>query len=320
MTQALGAWRQGRPRSFRQLSLWLLCVCGLPPAAFAQAPAFLVKDINTQPVTASSNPRGFTTVDGTTFFTADTVTGSALWTTDGTEQGTVRIKDFTAGLEGVAPYVVAASHGTALFVAWDESSGYELWASDGTERATRRLADINPGPGSSWPNWFTEADGTVFFLAGNRTNGTDLWKTDGTEHGTVRVMDGGFSSAWGLVNLDRTVFFVSDGDLWKSDGTATGTVPVTTLPGYIQNLKVTNGRLFIVTYFVGGYELWGSDATAAGTVRLASALYADASVDVNGTLFFAAWDEAGAIELWKSDGTPEGTAPVADISRGVEGF
>ena len=68
------------------------CVIGTA-RAHAQAPAYLVKDINVLPVVLSSEPGPFVTVGGTTVFSAFTPSsGRELWTTDGTAAGTVLVK------------------------------------------------------------------------------------------------------------------------------------------------------------------------------------------------------------------------------------
>jgi len=64
----------------------------LSSRANAQAPAVLVKDINTSPF--SSNPHGYFTIGSTTFFMAsDSLHGKELWKTDGTAAGTMLVKD-----------------------------------------------------------------------------------------------------------------------------------------------------------------------------------------------------------------------------------
>ena len=56
----------------------------------------LVKDINA--TAASSAPGQLTEVGGIVFFTASTsTTGNELWKSDGTEAGTVRVKDIYPG-------------------------------------------------------------------------------------------------------------------------------------------------------------------------------------------------------------------------------
>ena len=61
------------------------------PACTAQAPPVLVKDIWP---TGSYIPRNLANVNGTLFFAAnDGLNGLELWKSDGTEVGTVMVKD-----------------------------------------------------------------------------------------------------------------------------------------------------------------------------------------------------------------------------------
>ena len=82
------------------------------------------------------------------FFTADDgVHGEELWVTDGTEEGTVLVRDINPGATGSNirnEFVVHA--GELYFLADDGTHGLELWRTDGTETGTQLVADFNPGP------------------------------------------------------------------------------------------------------------------------------------------------------------------------------
>src|SRR5262245_14742102 len=62
-------------------------------------PAQMLKDINTGPTSYSGSfPAGFVECGGVAFFTAFTLeTGRELWKSDGTEAGTVLVKDINPG-------------------------------------------------------------------------------------------------------------------------------------------------------------------------------------------------------------------------------
>ena len=72
---------------------------------------------------------------GTLYFWAnDGVSGYELWKSDGTEAGTVRVKDINAGARPVRSRLPLTNvGGTLYFSADDGTSGCELWKSDGTE-------------------------------------------------------------------------------------------------------------------------------------------------------------------------------------------
>ena len=219
-----------------------------------------------------------------------TTTGRELWKSDGTEAGTVLVKDINPSAtygypRSSDPQELTDVDGTLFFRADDGANGQELWKSDGTEAGTVLVKDIEPGvygsyPLSSSPLYLTNVDGTLFFSADDGSNGRELWKSDGTTLGTVLVKDinrGSYSGPYGtfpyssqpsrLVNLNGTLFLrANDGvhgyELWKSDGTETGTMLVKDInPGvysgpygsfgygsYPTELTSVNGMLFFGAY------------------------------------------------------------------------
>jgi ELWxxDGT repeat protein len=76
-------------------------------------------------------------VNGTAFFIANEgLSGAELWKTDGTELGTVRVKDIRPGAEGASLRYLTNVGGVLYFSANDGINGPELWKSDGTEKGT----------------------------------------------------------------------------------------------------------------------------------------------------------------------------------------
>jgi ELWxxDGT repeat protein/cysteine-rich repeat protein len=276
-----------------------------------------------------------------------------LWKSDGTEMGTVLIRD------RLFPQELTVLDGTLLFSALGEASGRELWRSDGTEAGTALVKDIWPGGADSitafipfpcegcFPfsceeepcrGWLVTANRTLFFAADDGTSGRELWRSDGTEEGTVKVADihrGAVSSAPRfLTSVGGRVFFTAeDGasgrELWVSDGSAGGTMRVTDLvPGAesadLAELTAFDGALFFtVDDALHGRELWRSDGTDGGTVLVADIRPGAESSEprhltaTGARLLFAANDGVLGEELWASDGTAARTALVADINPGA---
>jgi ELWxxDGT repeat protein len=111
--------------------------------------------------------------EGLVFFWAnDPVHSLGLWRSDGTEAGTIRLKD-SNGSGILFPMVKA--NGVVFFSEADEQ-GSELWKSDGTQAGTMRLWDLAPGAGSSNPDRLTVVGNTLFFTADDGLHGTELWK------------------------------------------------------------------------------------------------------------------------------------------------
>jgi len=244
-----------------------------------------VKDIQLG-VNHSAVPSLLTNVNGVVYFWADdgaSAHGRELWKSDGTEAGTMLVKDINPGTAWSFPQYLVNVSGVLYFSADDGVNGRELWKSDGTESGTVQVMDIQGGFGSSVPSLLTNVAGVVYFWAddGASANGRELWKSDGTTSGTVLVKDINPGSAWShpqyLVNVNGTLYFSADDgthgrELWKSDGTEAGTVLILDVdgssgssdPSYLTNV---GGRFyFSAENGQSGRELWVSDGTMAGTM------------------------------------------------------
>jgi ELWxxDGT repeat protein len=298
-----------------------------------------VKDINPGAGASSfsfDEEASFAVFKDALYFAAnDGVTGTELWKTDGTEAGTVRVKDIApgpgSGLRGY-PILFTVSNNALYFVANDGVTGTELWKTDGTEAGTVLVKDINPGgnyfPNSSFPKGLAVFKSVLYFSASDGTTGDELWKTDGTEAGTVRVTDinpGGDSFYGGLTEFNNALYFTaSDGvnaALWRTDGTEAGTVRITDIAGggftvFSNALYFTAGNLDM------GEDLWKTDGTETGTLLVKHmrpgvyAILVTGFTVFNNALYFSANDGATGLELWKSDGTEVGTVRVKDICWG----
>jgi ELWxxDGT repeat protein len=134
-------------------------------------------DLNAAPNTGFG-PINMTAVGNTLYFTAsDSSTGLELWKSDGTDAGTVLVKDIWAGADpnNSIPASLVNFNGTLYFAASEPTNGREVWSSDGTALGTRRVSNINPGTGNANPAKLTVVGTQLFFTATNGTNGTELW-------------------------------------------------------------------------------------------------------------------------------------------------
>lgn len=140
----------------------------------------LVKDIRVG--SASSNPSGLTDYNDMLMFRADDgIHGIELWKSNGSEEGTVLVKDIYQGPEGSFfsnAGLGSVSQNILFFTANDGIHGNELWISDGTEIGTNLVMDLNIGTGASDPFNFTEFNGAVYFSANNGVVGRELFKVE----------------------------------------------------------------------------------------------------------------------------------------------
>lgn len=291
---------------------------------------------------------------GETFFVADDgKTGSELWKTDGTEAGTVQVKDILPGPDTSSPSELTVVGGEIFFTALDDTNETDLWKTDGTESGTVLVYDANASS-VYYLTQLTESGGKLFFTAedatpGNET-GYELWVSDGTSAGTQLVRDinpdqSVIDRPQELTDVNGTLFFTSydngyyNRELWKSDGTAAGTVMVAdlgidpgddlvdpsdddpTISSYPSGLTNVDGVLYFAAEdFELGIELFKSDGTEAGTVMVADLDPAGSSdptelTAFNGEVFFAADDGTLGNQLYKSDGVT--IELVRDVTEGL---
>ena len=312
---------------------------------FAQEPELVRHDYPGKDRYNKGNFKNLTVVGNTIFFvTNDGVIGNELYKSDGTEAGTVLVKDIRPNANSSNPESLISFKNELYFSATDGSSNETgktaaIWKSDGTEAGTVKIKNRIAIGGNK-----IVIDNILYF----ESNGTDsdennaLWKTDGTEAGTVFVKVTDTKSANFLANFtafnNKLVFTGhnnnSGKELWISDGTPEGTFMIKDInPGSafegsgISNItKVGNELFFIADDGTHGAELWKTDGTEAGTVLVKDIITGSTGSDlnyfrnVNGVLFFRANDGTHGIELWKSDGTEAGTIMVKDIRVGSVNF
>lgn len=284
----------------------------------------------------------------------DGIHGHELWKSDGTEAGTVMVKDINpTGSSYPWLWTLTNMNGTSYFLADDGIHGRELWMSNGTVNGTKMVKDIRPGTEGSYlvPGFYIISNGKLFFAANDGTHGNDLWISDGTEAGTELVKDinplsGSIDCFYGCIHsiINGLLFFEafnqSNGfELWVSDGTEAGTEMVKDInPGtgssrncfWNCSWTIADGILyFAASDGTNGRELWMSDGSETGTAMINN-INPFATDDnsrsgprtlkfINDVLFFVAEDGIHGEELWQSDGTESGTEMVQDIYVGSPG-
>lgn len=264
----------------------------------------------------------------------------AVWMTDGSEAGTVRVTE--AGAEPAYPLT---SLGSVIYYAVPGSpftvpgSSDTLWKTDGTSAGTVAVRSF-PSAFDAGIRILGTISDTLYFTHFQRT-GVDLHRTDGTEAGTRLVSS--VSRATGLTPLETVggrLYFVlyrtdesgqsEGGSLWSTDGTETGTVQIADVrPGTELEEYRSLGQVDELYYFtaddgIHGREIWRTNGTAAGTWRVkdivpnATAQRPTGMTILGNRVIFAAFDPVNGRELWASDGTAGGTALLRNLKAGPE--
>lgn len=165
----------------------------------------LLKDI--YPGFNSSNPYDFYVLNNKIIFKAYTLEkGLEFWITDGTEAGTVLLKDINPNGDGFLndnrAYVrinqFKIFNNELYFFADNGTNGMEIWKTNGTEAGTMMLKDINPGFNASYrpaldqrPRIVEHNNELYFYVSSSGSSNNlsyfQMWKTDGTTTGTQKI-------------------------------------------------------------------------------------------------------------------------------------
>jgi ELWxxDGT repeat protein len=300
----------------------------------------LVADLNVRN-NDGSQPSNLQAAGGKVYFLAyeEQHGAGALWVSDGTEAGTVFVRDFFPTEEPWnPPYIPSAVDlgGRLVFNLGTADGGFSLWRTDGTADGTVRLT---PESVRVTPIGMAALGSQAFFAATDGVHDEGLWVTDGTAAGTRMVLEPGLPGLLGAVPRDLTVFqgrlyFTAvteqtGRELWRSDGTPGGTVlvkDIDTRPLYGSEPRVFTehgGRLYFNASTSPASGIWSTDGTAAGTLPAdltpgQGPLAASFMISAGSRLFV--WGRTveanGAPHsddgLWVTDGTAAGTKRIGD--------
>ena len=234
-----------------------------------------------------------------------------LWKSDGTPQGTEMVLEWW-------PWTPVAASDAILFFANQNESDYELWALNAQTLQMKLIA--------RYVFTYGLVDDTLYFY--QHHPGEDmgqLLRTDGTLAGTKFLAKSSYIGAMYPVR-DRLYFLQNETNgtsaLWITDGTANGTRmvsegwPYSTEP---RSLTTMND----IVYFAGakdgsGRDLWKTNGTSTGTIMVKEFSGDDNNPSeltaLGNFLFFSAGDGTHGRELWASDGSEAGTIMLADIN------
>ncbi len=253
------------------------------------------------------------TAGGLAYFLAAEGSRWALWRTDGSPGGTLRLVQLQSQFR---PSVAALPQGIVLAPS-DSSAGlFELWASDGTVAGTRRIAEL-----TSLPRGLTALGGeAVFSLDAAEFPNSEVWRTDGTPAGTRRIAMGDFSPPEVFFRWGADIGFLSS-LLWRVDAGSGTAVPISDITADAP--FVHRGALYFWAFSAGSERgVWridgaGQEARLMRSFPLDIATLGQETLGAAGDrLVFPADDGVHGVELWTSDGTPEGTTLLRDVYPG----
>ena len=288
--------------------------------------------------TSGSIDRQFKTNQDLLFFEVRYSVVRELWRTDGTIDGTLKLRTFTQ----VGTHIFFDDK--MYFSAAEEGSNSELWVTDGTSEGTVLLMEIEESDFGSTPGRFHEISQNQFiFTAFTIEFGREIWISDGTLAGTEMLLDathgrdGGFYTE--LINHNGFTYFnyrsnTYGRELWRTDGTTEGTLMIKDIfPGRRSSspyeFQIVNDRLL---YYgrddINGFELRFLDPISLEEDVLVDAFPGPLNSNSNTfiphiasndslALFFALSPESGT-ELWVTDGTKNNTKLLCDLSSGPE--
>lgn len=195
-----------------------------------------------------------------------TLTDGRVWTTDGTQAGTVEMTGVISGWN-LASRFCSLPDGQALF-ATTSGGNVRLWRSDGSATGTAVVANL--AQDQSFVAAASSA-GRCYFLLG-RSGGWSLWRSDGTNTTPVGLQGGATPLA---LAANATRVFVSDrtavqSRVWRSDSGQPLASYASAGDG-IQVLSALGDRLVYAVPVVQGDgttidAIYASDGTTAGTL------------------------------------------------------
>ena len=238
---------------------------------------WLVKDINPGLESGVTASNGYTNqninyavCNGFMYFVANDGTGAAVWKTDGTTAGTIKVITLPSTNE---PVIINANN-SKIFIT---TVGLNvLYGSDGTQDGTLLLqSDID----SNYLHFLYNCvvNNELYYNVNTNTTGRSIFRSDGTPAGTILVK-GNLATTTGIKFMkscgDYIFFGLGSNDftfpysneIWRTDGTANGTLQLTLTEDGNQfgDYDCLGNNLVFLKPYAEPY-FWISDGTAANT-------------------------------------------------------
>ncbi|MCL2722996.1 MAG: hypothetical protein FWD69_01025 [Polyangiaceae bacterium] len=282
----------------------------------------LVKDV--QPGVGSGIVGSPVSYEGNIYFfsnntSAPASTNVALWTTDGTEQGTQLVADLDSSPSGLRPQIqsiqsMGVYNDVLMFTILDNlnlTSG--LFALDPTTKSD--ILQIGPTVDAmtmSTAILITEGHQDTYFAMS-----TGIYRTRGAAPATLLTPLTTTPSA--LIEKDDAIVYAVGGAILKIDETSTALTPLEAMTPTSGFVLFGDGIYFLGGNGTVGMGLWRMTALTPQSSELVRSFVGNLGstlVVFDNHLFFSASDPTTGQELWMSDGTTEGTVLVLDANPG----
>lgn len=248
---------------------------------------------------------------------------NVLWKSDGTPEGTLRIRQFSQ-INGLF------ASNTRCYLYITTTDGYqELWKTDGTHAGTVRVkrVQVNRTPYFADP---ITVNNIFYFVGNDGKHGNELWRSDGTTEGTymvkdLRTDDLSAYDFYSLTGFNGEVYFsaVESGNqyaLYRSNGTEAGTKKITEMNAIVHYTPFKQQLLLFPWGQSGPPTIWSTDGTPQGThpvktLEGSASFYEIHDVEVDDAVYFTTGsnccgEEEFEGELWRTDGTDCGTYEI----------
>ncbi len=315
----------------------------------------LVKDIHPS---GDANPALLTALDNKLIFVASDDTDRAVWVSDGTADGTVRVTNGSTGVDPGTPSEMVAFNNKVYFAAGVQGTlSSELWSTDGTAAGTQ-LHRVNPNrmpvtglpAGASTPylganiRKMVATDDNLFFIGNNGNTNANFAALRVDTSNTVQRL----GSDPGISELELVSFAANNAGVAYSYNFGGGDIAgfyaknnfarraITTFSQGVSrptNLTALGDKLlFAVDSGSGGEELWVSTGFYNGTTRVKDIRPGNEDSDIRdmtalgSKAIFVARDGApgggmtAGEQLWVTDGTADNTLKINDQATNINQF
>lgn len=216
------------------------------------------------------NFKYYASVNNKLYFTATDSNGIGIFSSDGTEQGTIKV---IPGLNSSSQNVIVNNNNQKVFYYTTSlvntgNQYYSLWSYDATSDINLQLLDVPSASSAQFRKSDIYNNEMYFSAKVPSSNGEALFKTDGTISGTILLKQNFIDSGKYIrrfMPLDNYLYFIVsqdtgilDDELWRTDGTEEGTVMIeqSGTAGWYRGIKNINGTLFFVKYSSSQNKVW----------------------------------------------------------------